>query len=178
MSLRYCWPWLGFVACSHVDNEPCRAGTERGKGDICESIEEEDNTGSPSDTGWPAVTPGLMYDQAVLMPPFQNGNAAWAGVALLDFDGDGWLDIFFTNGLGQPTALYRNLGGTHFRDVGEDVGAALNEQIGSVAAGDVDNDGDPDLVLGVECSWGTLDEEGNSVGDGSIILLRNQGGEF
>ena len=179
MSLRYCWPWLGIVACSDTPNEPCRAGTERGSGDICEPIEEEDNPPSPSDdTGWPAVTPGLMYDQAVLMPPFQNGNAAWAGVALLDFDGDGWLDIFFTNGLGQPTALYRNLGGTHFRDVGGDVGAALSEQIGSVAAGDVDNDGDPDLVLGVECSWGTLDEEGNSVGDGSIILLRNEGGQF
>jgi len=184
MALRFYFPMLGIVACSDVDNKPCRAGTERGEGGHCVPIADEDNaepvvdTGAPSDTGWPEVTPGLTYDQAVLMPPFRHGNAAWAGVALLDFDSDGWLDIFFTNGLGQPTGLYKNLGGTHFRDVAEDVGADILDQIGSVAAGDIDNDGDPDLVLAVECTWGTLDEEGNSIGDGSLILLRNEDGQF
>lgn len=29
------------------------------------------------------------YTKAELLPPFEHGNSGWAGVALLDFDGDG-----------------------------------------------------------------------------------------
>ena len=50
-----------------------------------------------------------------------------AGIATLDYDGDGWIDIYFCNGaplpggedVDQPPrhALYRNLGGWRFQDV-------------------------------------------------------------
>ena len=174
---------LFFLACgqpSKVDDASADRPVDDARTDSAAVDTGSPDSDDPMDESseWPAVTEGLSFDEAVLMPKFLHGNAAWAGVALLDYDADGWLDIFFTNGRGQPTALYRNLGGTHFRDVGAEVGAALNDQVGSAAAGDIDNDGDPDLVLGIECSWGTLDTDGGSRGDGSVLLLRNNGGQF
>ncbi|MBM3775466.1 MAG: CRTAC1 family protein [Acidobacteria bacterium] len=86
------------------------------------------------------------------------------GVALLDFDGDGLLDVFFTNGarLEDPmpagrepdksdpaywNRLYRNQGGGKFVEV---TGAAGLRGAGygmGAATGDYDNDGDPDLYV-------------------------------
>ena len=42
-----------------------------------------------------------------------------SGVALLDYDGDGWLDLFVANDT-QPNRLYRNKGNGTFTDVGVD----------------------------------------------------------
>ena len=52
------------------------------------------------------------------------------GVALIDYDGDGLLDVFLPGGgyydgkkvLGHPCKLYKNLGGFKFRDVTAEVG--------------------------------------------------------
>jgi hypothetical protein len=81
------------------------------------------------------------------------------GVAILDYDNDGWMDIYFTNGAELPElkktdssfhhALLRNKGDGTFEDVtrragllGEDLGFSLG-----VAAGDYDNDGWTDLFI-------------------------------
>ena len=78
-----------------------------------------------------------------------------SGVALWDFDGDGLLDIYLVNGstlepraAGPPrAALFRNNGDRTFRDVTAAAGVA-NERWGQgVCAGDIDNDGDPDLYV-------------------------------
>ncbi len=83
------------------------------------------------------------------------------GVALFDFDGDGLLDIFFTNGAEQPALrkagpewsnrLYRNRGGGNFEDVTARAGLKGEGYSMGAAAADYDNDGYPDLfVAGVQ----------------------------
>ncbi len=80
------------------------------------------------------------------------------GVAILDYDGDGLLDIYLLNGSTIPAlegkekppraALYRNLGNWKFEDVTNKAGVA-NERWGmGVAVGDYDNDGHPDIYVG------------------------------
>ena len=81
------------------------------------------------------------------------------GVALLDFDGDGLLDIFVIGGgfydgpdkhtiTGHPNKLYKNLGGWKFRDVTKEAGLDQPLFYGHGAAvADYDRDGWPDLLV-------------------------------
>jgi hypothetical protein len=91
-----------------------------------------------------------------------------AGVAVGDFNRDGWNDIYFTNSAeGSMNALYRNnLDGT-FTDVASEVGLAdLNRRETGVSMGaiwaDHDNDGFEDLLV---YKWGRTE------------LFRNVGGK-
>jgi len=80
-----------------------------------------------------------------------------AGVALLDYDGDGWLDIYVVNGAAIPSLqkespafwnrLYRNNHDGTFTDVTERAGVAGAGYGMGVAVGDYDNDGRPDIFL-------------------------------
>ena len=72
------------------------------------------------------------------------------GVAILDFDGDGWNDIFIANGStldgkAGPPQLYRNDGTGRFHDVAAQAGITRRGWGQGVCAGDYDNDGHPDL---------------------------------
>jgi hypothetical protein len=70
-----------------------------------------------------------------------------AGLAVADVDGDGRLDIYFVNQLGA-NQLWRNLGGGKFEDITASAGVALEGRIHVGASfADVDNDGDPDLLV-------------------------------
>lgn len=80
-----------------------------------------------------------------------------AGVALLDYDGDGYLDIYLVNGAAIPSLkkespafwnrLYRNNHDGTFTDVTQRAGVAGAGYGMGVAVGDYDNDGRPDLFL-------------------------------
>jgi hypothetical protein len=76
------------------------------------------------------------------------------GVAFFDYDNDGWLDLFFTNGsrlegFGDgpaPTShLFRNTRDGRFADVTGKAGLGFAGWGGGVCAGDFDDDGDTDL---------------------------------
>ncbi len=87
------------------------------------------------------------------------------GTAWLDYDNDGWLDLVVANGavqviaelalakdpfpLHQPNQLFRNLGNGRFEDVSGQAGPAfeLSEVSRGAAFGDLDNDGDTDVVV-------------------------------
>jgi enediyne biosynthesis protein E4 len=79
------------------------------------------------------------------------------GVALLDYDNDGRLDVFFTNGARIPSLvkddprfwnrLYRNEGGGRFRDVTDRAGVRGEGYSMGASAADYDNDGWTDLYV-------------------------------
>jgi hypothetical protein len=79
------------------------------------------------------------------------------GLAVLDFDNDGRLDVFFTNGARIPglvkddprfwNRLYRNQGDGTFRDVTERAGVRGEGYSMGAAAADFDNDGWTDLYV-------------------------------
>jgi len=128
----------------------------------------------------PAVTVPAIVDvtaEAGLRFRHTNGVAGdkWmpetvgSGGGWLDYDGDGWIDIFLVNGRSWAgggearSALYRNLGDGTFADVSQATGADVSLYGMGAAFGDYDADGDPDIYI-------------TAVGDN--VLLRNDGGRF
>jgi hypothetical protein len=92
------------------------------------------------------------------------------GVAIADYDGDGFMDIFVAND-NRPNFLFHNLGGKKFEEVALESGVAYT-QSGTAISGmgadfkDVDNDGRPDI-------WHT------AVENESFPLFQNRGdGQF
>ncbi len=70
-----------------------------------------------------------------------------SGLAVADIDGDDRLDIYFVNQAGG-SELWRNLGGGKFENITEVAGVYVSDRIGvSAAFADIDNDGDPDLMV-------------------------------
>jgi enediyne biosynthesis protein E4 len=83
------------------------------------------------------------------------------GAGFVDFDNDGWPDIFYVTGhvypeveqVGEPfrtpRVVYRNLGNGKFADVSAQMGPGIAERFSSrgCAFGDFDNDGDVDVLV-------------------------------
>ena len=117
-----------------------------------------------------AASSGIHFD-------YQAGHSATKylpetmgpGLALLDVNGDGWLDLYLINsgavdgGTRPPNRLYLNRRGWKFEPI-PDAGGAPGRGYGMGAcAGDIDRDGDPDLYL---------------TAFGADQLLRSDGGRF
>ena len=98
--------------------------------------------------------PTLDHKLDHIMPQVASMGAA---VSIVDFDRDGWPDIYATNsGEGSKNALYRNQQNGTFKDVAGEVGLADLNQPGTGVSmgavwGDYDNDGYEDVLL---YKWG------------------------
>jgi len=98
--------------------------------------------------------PTLDAQLAKIMPEVASMGAS---VSIVDFDRDGWPDIYVTNSAeGSKNHLYRNMHDGTFKDVAEEMGIADVNQPGTGVSmgavwGDYDNDGYEDLFL---IKWG------------------------
>jgi hypothetical protein len=117
-----------------------------------------------SDVSWPAKLAKATYEPV-----------GW-GTAFLDFDNDGWLDLFVANGhvypqmdqipgtsrYAEPMLLFRNKRDGTFEDVSSVLAAIPDASRRGAAFGDLNNDGNIDIVV--------------SNMDGPPTLLLNEGG--
>lgn len=116
--------------------------------------------------GWPDLyvacdqTPSLFYrnkhdgtfeekgDIAGVAYNADGQLQAGMGIAVADFDGNGFLDIAKTNFSGDRPSLYRNEDGRFFEDISEQAGLGRNQLVGwGTAFIDADFDGWPDLIM-------------------------------
>jgi enediyne biosynthesis protein E4 len=110
----------------------------------------------------PALDPKLEP----IMPEVASMGAS---VSIVDFDRDGWPDIYVTNSaIGSKNALYRNMHDGTFQDVAPEMGIADVNQPGTGVStgavwGDYDNDGYEDLFL---IKWGRPELYHNDQGHG------------
>src|SRR5690348_13073751 len=83
-------------------------------------------------------------------------EALGPGCAFLDFDNDGWMDIYLVNTgpsdfhaprTAARSALYKNNRDGTFIDVTAQAGVSANTFGMGVAVGDYDNDGNPDIFV-------------------------------
>src|ERR1035438_6899022 len=103
------------------------------------------------------------------------------GVALIDYDRDGWPDIYFTNaqsvemalhGVKAHSALYHNNHDGTFTDVTEKAGVGTPCWAMGAVVGDYNNDGWPDLL--VTCFGGVVLYRNN--GDGTFTDVTQEAG--
>jgi len=107
-----------------------------------------------------------------------------SGIAFFDYDNDGWLDIYLTNGNrldahwppgGAPTShLYKNNRDGTFTDVTEKSGLGRTGWQTGVCVGDFDNDGWDDLFC---CFWGHNILFHNN-GDGTFTDVTHKAGLY
>jgi len=101
-----------------------------------------------------------------------------ASVSIVDFDRDGWPDIYVTNSKeGSKNALYRNNHDGTFTDVAPEMGIADVNQPGTGVSmgavwGDYDNDGYEDLFL---IKWGRPELYHNDGGHGFTRVSEQAG---
>ena len=119
--------------------------------------------------------PALDHQLDPIMPEVASLGAA---VSIVDFDRDGWPDIYVTNSCeGCKNALYRNLGDGTFKDVAGELGIADVNQPGTGVSmgavwGDYDNDGYEDLLL---IKWGRPELFHNDHGHGFTRVTEQAG---
>lgn len=127
-------------------------------------VEDVGDSTSPSQDQGPVIRLRDIHVEAGVDHQYFNGETGFkyllesmgGGVAVLDFDGDGWPDLYFPQGCRLPydpgdstyrDRLFRNRGDGTFVDVTEQSGLGDNRYGQGVAVGDLNNNGHVDLVV-------------------------------
>ena len=95
---------------------------------------------------------GGVFEDVTRRAGLYDPNAKSLGIAMLDYDGDGWMDLFVANDT-QPNKLYRNNHDGTFTDMAVVAGVAYGESGTTRAgmgadAGDYDHSGAQGIVVG------------------------------
>ena len=124
---------------------------------------------------------GIVFDHKSSPEAKFIAESMSGGVALIDYDGDGWPDIYFTNaqsvdmalhGLKSRSALYHNNHDGTFTDVTDKAGVGYPCWAMGAVVGDYNNDGRPDLL--VTCLNGVVLYRNN--GDGTFTDVTKASG--
>jgi hypothetical protein len=176
------WSQLCWLAVSLCGTTVLKSGIVFAKS-FASEVASQKTQGPPKDASQKRSTPAVQVPQLVdltvstgisfqhLSSPEQKYivESMSGGVALIDYDGDGWLDIYFTNapsvsmtlaGKKAKSALYHNNHDGTFTDVTDKAGVGYPCWAMGAAVGDYNNDGRPDLI--VSCF-------------GGVVLYRNNG---
>jgi len=107
--------------------------------------------------------------------PNTVGNTHTGGVAWIDYNNDYWSDLFVTNGADRQHFLFRNDGDGTFTDVSHLVPKPSQSiEDAGVKFGDLDNDGDSDIIVTADNPFFTSYVKNPSDG-GPNMLYRNEG---
>ena len=156
--------------------------------------------------GWPDLV--LVSDFGTSQMYWNNGNGTFTestdasgmgldengmGVAIVDYDQDGKLDIFITSiydrfsnvrdGTHTGNKLYKNLGNRRFRESATEARVARTDWGWGASFFEYDNDGDPDLIVtnGSIVSAGTNPDTNpyvDAVDDPTTLLVKQSDGTF
>ena len=145
---------------------------------------------TPEHTAVPTPVPTVAEPTPTLVPPddrplvdvshlldfvregiYKNSDGV-GGAAWLDYDGDGFLDLYITNTRDAKNALFHNNGDGTFTNFAEQAGVTSETGNTAVVAGDIDNDGCADLILAGDGGF-----QGNKP-SGFRVYANNCGGTF
>jgi hypothetical protein len=140
-----CFLIFGSLVLSSQDRTPIPRVSASGGGAVAEYVDTAANAGLTAKT----IIGGEKNKEFIL-------ESTGGGVAVFDFDNDGWLDVFLVNGSrlegssqgpGPSNHLYRNNRDGTFDDVTEKAGLVRHGWGQGACAADSDNDGDIDLLV-------------------------------
>ena len=171
--LATCWLTLGITACGRRESTSQSANpANHATFAVTPPIPAGPNDGFEDVTAQSGITFVQQFcDERIANILESNGS----GAAILDYDNDGWMDIYLVNPgpldsvthhqpgtRREPNRLYRNRGNGTFEDVTAKAGVAGSGYSLAAAAADYDNDGFTDLYL---------------VNAGQNILYHNRGND-